>query len=246
GIIGFIIISAVVHVQAGAIFFFYLVGLTAYLALLAVLATYQFPGSSFGNGRVVIICLIPLLSISPIVTTWVTGYDSIVYLTVLFIFVLALLFGTRRVAARWVIWLQSVAPTSDKEISEWYSRTASPDKVAALEKLSGPAALQVAREKLCEGVAAERKRRSWTKATKDPLVEKLANCWEATIFLLDWYCRISDVKRPLPYSSTWNLQVGVAKDSLLQQQKGVRLHNAFILWRNAGDEIGCGIFYFLV
>ncbi|EON67197.1 hypothetical protein W97_06450 [Coniosporium apollinis CBS 100218] len=246
GIIGFIIISAVTHVQAGAIFFFYLVGFTSYLSLLAVLATYQFPGSSFGNGRVVIICLIPLLGISPILTTWVNGYDSIIYLSVLFFFVFALLLGTRRVAARWVTWLQHVSTTSDAEISKWYSSTASPDAVAALKDLSGPAALKVARERLSEEVFAERDRRLWSKATEDPLVKKLAECWDATVFLLDWYSRISDIKKPIPYSSTWNLQVGVAKDSLLQQQKGVRLHNAFILWRNAGDEIGCGILYFLV
>ena len=30
-----------------------------------------------------------------------------------------------------------------------------------------------------------------------------------------------------------------------QAQKGIKLHNSFIHWRNAGDEIGCGILYFL-
>jgi hypothetical protein len=30
-----------------------------------------------------------------------------------------------------------------------------------------------------------------------------------------------------------------------QSQKGIKLHNSFIHWRNAGDEVGCGILYFL-
>jgi hypothetical protein len=57
--------------------------------------------------------------------------------------------------------------------------------------------------------------------------------------------------------------VKVALDSLRQAQKGIRLHNAFLLWRQAGDEvcflqilekeplsdsskIGCTMLYFLV
>jgi hypothetical protein len=31
-----------------------------------------------------------------------------------------------------------------------------------------------------------------------------------------------------------------------QSQKGIKLHNSFIHWRTAGDEIYCGILYFLV
>jgi hypothetical protein len=85
-----------------------------------------------------------------------------------------------------------------------------------------------------------------SRSTADPLVQKLAKSWDATIFLLDWYCRLRDIRRPMPYSSTWNIEVRVAYDDLLQNQKGIRLHNSFIHWRNAGDEVGAGILYFLV
>ena len=56
----------------------------------------------------------------------------------------------------------------------------------------------------------------------------------------DWYCRYSDVIRPIPYSSAWNIQIKVALDTLRQAQHGIRLHNAFIHWRQAGDEVGAG------
>ena len=66
-LVGFIVISAVVNVQSGAVFVFYLFGLTSYLSVLAVLSTYQVPGSTFLNGRRAIICLIPTLLISPMI-----------------------------------------------------------------------------------------------------------------------------------------------------------------------------------
>jgi hypothetical protein len=92
----------------------------------------------------------------------------------------------------------------------------------------------------------ERERRFWQKHTDDLFVKQLADCWESTVFLLDWYARITETKRPIPYSSTWNLETQVALESMQQSQKGIRLHNSFIHWRTAGDEIYCGILYFLV
>lgn len=92
----------------------------------------------------------------------------------------------------------------------------------------------------------EKDRHFWSRSTTDAFVKDLASCWDSTIFLLDWYSRITDTKRPIPFSSTWNLETQVALESMQQSQKGIRLHNSFIHWRNAGDEIGCGILYFLL
>jgi hypothetical protein len=115
----------------------------------------------------------------------------------------------------------------------------------AFEGLTEPAILTLCRDALYNAVMLEKDRHFWQKPTSDPLIKKLAASWDSTIFLLDWYCRTSDVKRPIPYSSTWNLETQVAIDMMQQAQKGIRLHNSFIHWRNAGDEIGCGILYFL-
>lgn len=111
--------------------------------------------------------------------------------------------------------------------------------------LSEPAILALCRKELYNAVIKERNRRFWTKPTEDVFVKELAGCWDSTLFLLDWYSRLTDTKRPIPYSSTWNLETQVALESMQQSQKGIRLHNSFIHWRNAGDEVGCGILYFL-
>jgi hypothetical protein len=112
--------------------------------------------------------------------------------------------------------------------------------------LSEPAILALCRKELYDAVTKEKQRPFWRRPTEDLFVKKLAACWDATLFLLDWYCRVTDTKRPIPYSSTWNLETQVALESMQQSQKGIKLHNSFIHWRNAGDEIYCGILYFLV
>lgn len=112
--------------------------------------------------------------------------------------------------------------------------------------LSEPAILALCRKDLYDAVMTEKQRSFWEKPTEDVFVKRLSDCWDSTIFLLDWYCRITDTKRPIPYSSTWNLETQVALESMQQSQKGIKLHNSFIHWRTAGDEIYCGILYFLV
>lgn len=119
-LIGFIVISAVDGPRLGAIYFFYLVGLTSYLCLLAVLSTYQIPGSSFLNGRRVIIAVVPTLIISPIITIWIEGYDIIIYPCILFVFVSLLLLGTRHVATQWVTWYHDIKTLNDSDVKEWY------------------------------------------------------------------------------------------------------------------------------
>jgi len=40
------------------------------------------------------------------------------------------------------------------------------------------------------------------------------------------------------------LQCKASIDTLRDMQKGVKLHNVFIHWRHAGDEVWCGVFCF--
>ncbi|RMZ67489.1 Glycosyl transferase family 1 [Pyrenophora seminiperda CCB06] len=282
-LVGFIVISAVTGPSNGAVFFFYLFGLTTYLTVLAVLSTYQIPGSSFLNGRRIIIAVIPTLLISPILTIFVRGWDIVIYPGILYIFIILLVLGTRRVATQWVTWYHNIKTLNDSDVKEWYIKRHMEAERAADEasakanragkisdtvltvsdslnatsdvslcapeifrNMSEPAVLALCRDALHEAVLKEKGRRLWQKSTKDSFVKRLADCWDSTLFLLDWYARITETKRPIPYSSTWNLETQVALESMQQSQKGIRLHNSFIHWRTAGDEIYCGILYFLV
>ncbi|KAF2127910.1 glycosyltransferase family 4 protein [Dothidotthia symphoricarpi CBS 119687] len=278
-VIGFVAISTVESAEAGAVFFFYLFGLTAYFSTLAVLTTYRVPGSNFLAGRKVILMILPVHVISPILTIWISGFDVVIYLCSLFFIVTSLIFGIRRLFAQWAIWQHTIRTPSDAEVKEWFeqcqeagispylksgskdvetktstlggstittSSKSSSDELGVFQSLSQSAVLTLCREALHHAVMKEKNRRFWQKPTKDIFVKQLADCWDATIFLLDWYGRQTDTKRQLPYSSTWNLTTQVALENMHQSQKGIRMHNSFVHWRIAGDEIGCTVLYFLV
>jgi len=144
-LVGFVVITAVEGVRPAAIFFFYLLGLTSYLSVLAVLSTYQVPGSSFLNGRRVIIAVVPTLIISPLITIWVTGYDIVIYPCVLFVFVTLLILGTRRVATQWVTWYHNIKTLNDSDVKDWYVRANSKEKPStkSLEKSGEPSLIWI-------------------------------------------------------------------------------------------------------
>ncbi|KAL4882776.1 hypothetical protein BJY04DRAFT_186007 [Aspergillus karnatakaensis] len=246
GLIGFVVVSGVNGPRAGIVFYLYLVALTTYFSGFACLASFSYPGTSFLSGRKIIFLCIPILVISPIVTTF-TGHDSAIYISVIYVFIGALIFGLRRVASKWVTWYQKLRRTDDTEIRKWYIETHGEGDEKVFGALSDPAVLKLSREALLKDVSAEMNRWFFSRrTTKSTLVIELARDWEATNFLLDWYCRYADVPRPIPFSSSWNTQTKVALESLRAAQRGIRLHNAFIHWRQSSREIGCGVLYFIV
>lgn len=244
-LLGFVVMSGVKGPRAGIIFFLYFIALTVYLTTFAAIASFSFPGTSFLSGRKVILLCIPFLVVSPVVTMF-TGHDSAIYIAVLYVFIGMLVLGLRSVASKWGIWYQNIRKTNDTEVKKWFISAYGNDDEKVFGTMSDPAALKLAREALYRDVLAEKHRSFFKKHTTDSLVRELANDWDATNFLIDWYCRYSDTPRPIPLSSSWNIQTKVALETLQSSQKGIRLHNAFIHWREAGDEVGCGVLYFLV
>lgn len=248
GFIGFACTGATGKIGAynGLIFFLYLIVLTMYLSLLAALANYQFTGSAFQSGRAVIICCIPVLFLSPLITMFVPYHDITIYLCVLYVFVTLLLLGVRTTGSRWTTWYQKIELVTDTELREWYLNKRVATSRDSLEKMSDPALLRLARQAINHDIAVERRLRMFVNKSKDPLVAKLVKSYEATDFLMDWYCRFSGVKKPILYSSAWNVTTKVALFSLQKSQLGIRFHNGFLHWRQAGDEIGCTMLYFIV
>ncbi|KAJ6032272.1 Glycosyl transferase family 1 [Penicillium herquei] len=245
GLIGFIAISIVSSPRAGIVFYLYLVSLTIYFCTFAALATFSYPGSAFLSGRKAIILCIPLLFLSPIITIF-AGYDSVVYICVLYVFAGALLFSLRSTFSNWMTWYQSIRCTDDAEIRQWYISAHGDGNEKAFAMMSDPAVLKLSREALLHDIHLEISRGFFSKKTDDQLVKELARDWASTNFLLDWYCRYADVSRPIPFSSSCNIQTKVALDTLRNSQKGLRLHNAFVHWRQSSNEIGCGILYFVL
>ncbi|CZR58560.1 related to glycosyl transferase [Phialocephala subalpina] len=247
GLLSFIIIGIVKGFYASIVFFLYFFILSMYLTLLATLAIYQYPGYMFQSGRVVIMTRIPILFISPILTLFI-GHDLIVYLCVLAGFLVSLFHGARGIISQWSTWYLNIPSVTDHEVVDWYtekkvSTMSHPDNLGGTIDL---AATPLPRRALLADVLEEHNRRLGSKSTSDEFVLRLAKGYTATTFLMDWYCKYSRTEKPYPYSPTWNLQCKAAVQTLLDMQKGLKFHNAFIHWRFAGDEVWCGILYFVI
>jgi hypothetical protein len=241
GLIALVIIGIVKGFYAGLIFFIYFVFLTTYLSSLATLAIYQLPDFMFQSGRLVIMQCIPILLISPILTLWV-HHDIIIYPCVMGLFLISLILGARRIIAKWGTWYHNIPTVTDKDVAAWYMKTAG----ISAKDLAELGASPLPRKTLQIAVDKELNSSRWSKSTSDELVRKLAEGHEATIVLMDWYCKYSRTKMPFPYSPTWNLQTKAAVDTLRDMQKGLKLHNAFVHWRHAGSEVWCGVLYFVL
>ncbi|KAK4561665.1 hypothetical protein LTR86_004344 [Recurvomyces mirabilis] len=244
GGMAFIIIGILDGFYGAWIFFFYYVILTSYLTLLATLALYQVPGFSFQSGRTVIVAWVPILFVPPLLTLWL-GHDIIVYPCVLTILVVGLVVGTRNVMGQWATWYFNMSFATDGEVVDFYKQLSGPkDEVPSY--VTDLATTPAPRKALAEAVWKERHRPWWRKSTSSALVKRLAEGSDATSFLMDWYTKYSRTKMPYTFSPTWNLQCKTAVDTLQDLQKGLRMHNAFIHWRFAGNETWCGAFYFVI
>jgi hypothetical protein len=191
---------------------------------------------------------VPILLISPILTLWVLHHDVLIYLCVMATFLISLLLGARTIISQWSNWYLKIPCITDYDAVKWYEKkkASSDSSPGVLGTTTDLAATPLPRKALLADVLAERNRRPWKKSTTDELVLRLAEGYSATMFLMDWYCKYSRTKMPFPYSPTWNLQCKAAVETLRDIQKGLKLHNAFIHWRNAGDEVWCGILYFII
>jgi glycosyltransferase involved in cell wall biosynthesis len=172
--------------------------------------------------------------------------DIAVYFCVLTVFLVALLLGARKVIAQWSTFYLNIPATSDTEIIDWYTKKQAEcssllDLTDSREEL-----LPQARRVLFAAVVKQRDRYFFQRSTKDPLVRKLADGYSSTQFLMTWYCRFKRTPMPFPYSTTWNLTVSAALEMMINMQKGLKLHSAFLHWRHTGNDIWSGLLYFIV
>lgn len=186
---------------------------------------------------------IPILFISPLLTLWI-GHDLTVYLCVLTFFLTTLLWRVRRRMSQWSTWYLNIPIVTDAEVVDWFVKTreaAEPRK--EMEDVAGDGQ---PRKAIHMAVLKECNRRFWKKRTADALVAKLADGYSSTVFLMSWYSKYKRSGMPLPYSATWNLTLKAGLESMMNMQKGLKLHSAFLHWRHTGLDIWSGLLYFVV
>ncbi|KAL3441768.1 hypothetical protein BJX65DRAFT_322050 [Aspergillus insuetus] len=230
--------------RSGVIFLVYLIILTTYLMVVSAMSIYEMQGHRFQSGRLVIVTCVPILLTSPLLTTWI-HHDIVIYPSVLAIFLVVLLFSARRVVSKWNTWYLGIPCVTDEGVVDWYQRThmsRNPDGTWKGETPPYP----TIRQTLWDRVQQEQsfRLRIWPRSTPDPFVQRLAKGHPAVILLLTWYCKYMGTRLPLPYSTTWNLQLKSAIESLVAMQKGLKQHSSFLHWVHSGQEVWGGLLYF--
>lgn len=86
-----------------------------------IMATMHQKGSPLSSGRVVLWRTIPVLFISPILSSFLNGHDLIIYLTVGYVFLLMVLYQYRKLCHEWMNWLDIIPMVSEKNVLEWHS-----------------------------------------------------------------------------------------------------------------------------
>lgn len=125
-----------------------------------------------------------MLFISPLLTIFIPYNDAAIYLTVLYVFILLLLLGVRRTGSRWTTWYQKIALIDDAALRSWFVERLSLSEKEDIQKLTDPKVLILARQSLQREVMAEQRKTIFAKASSDPLISKLVESYQATIFLM--------------------------------------------------------------
>jgi hypothetical protein len=246
-VLGFVFFTAFVGPYAGLIFFCYFMLLSTYFTCMGALCVLHWGDHPLPSGRTAVGKCLMLLLVSPIVTTYVHGWDIAVYLPMLAIFTVTLYITTFRLLATWTNWLADCPTPKDDDILDWYARSfGDGTHESVFAGLTAPGALERARLEFSAQVTRERHRRFWQKPTQDPFVAEIAAKQHLTSAILKWYSGHFHAFIPLPYSSTWALQSKVALDTLRSFDKGLAPHSAFILWRHCSPEVAFGVIYFVL
>jgi hypothetical protein len=241
GIVGF---SLAYDVAVGFIFAAYVIIITTYLNLLGIMATMHQADSPITSGRTVIWRTIPVILISPVLSTFVSGYDLVIYLPVTYGFLLLLLWQYRRLCHEWSEWMNKIPTFTEKDVLEWYGKTLNSgtdsDDKAENQNKDAQNALRLA----VGGYQVRSRDAVRNGHMKDAFVSKVA----AGMPFVSWLFKKSapDGKAPEPFTTSWFTQLGEAVKQQRQLSRGLKEHNVLMLFRQAKYDLAQNLGLFLV
>lgn len=182
---------------------------------------------------------IPILFISPILTTFVNGHDLLIYLLVIYTFVIALLISFRNLLHEWTTWLAKVPSVKEKDLMTWYN-SINKDKQ---DSASGGDSQDLAsRARLALRLAVhEYRNRSLlrkifsSEPKMDPFVKKMGIGHPYALWLLEK--EAGGAALPEIYTTTWFVQLELAFANQRQLTRGLKEHSQFITFRYSKYDV---------
>ncbi|KAF4554721.1 Hypothetical protein D9617_3g017890 [Elsinoe fawcettii] len=233
---------------AGFIFVLYLFALTTFLNVLGIFATMHRPGSPLTSGRIAMWKCIPILLISPIVTTFVNGHDLLIYMLVIYLFLFCLLLTFRNLCHEWTTWQAKVPTIKEKDLIAWFkAKVADEDDEEDEDEDTDDNLLAVeARDLLQAEVRRYHSRSLYVKIfyrVADDFVKKMAVGHPYAMWLLEK--EAGGAELPEMYTATWFVQLELALGNQRQLVRGLREHSPFITFRYSKYDLGQNVGLFL-
>ncbi|KAG9880485.1 glycosyltransferase family 4 protein, partial [Aureobasidium melanogenum] len=244
---GFFAFGAQVSWFDGFVFLIYLYALTTFLNLLGMFATMHRLGCPLRSGRTAMWRCVPILFVSPILTTFVNGHDLLIYLLIIYTFVIALLITFRDLLHEWTTWLSKVPSAKEKDLIAWYNSKMKKEQ----ESSSGGDSQDIAaRARFALRLAVhEFRNRSffrqmfYPEPDVDPFVKKMGIGHPYALWLLEK--EAGGAELPAIYTTTWFVQLELAFANQRQLMRGLKEHSQFITFRYSKYDLGQNVGLFL-
>lgn len=197
-------------------------------------------GSPLTSGRVVLWRTIPLLAISPLVSTFVVGHDLAIYLSVTLVFVILLLVQYRSLCNEWSTWMSKVPKFAERDVTAWYEK-----KIGQIREKDGEEAGQALKEAAQKALRKDvealngGKLKLFRRRTQDSFVASAASGLPLAQWLLEKGSE--GAKLPDAFSNTWFVQLELAVKTQQQMVRGLKEHSAFFLFRYAKYDVSGGL-----
>ncbi|PNY28004.1 Uncharacterized protein TCAP_02071 [Tolypocladium capitatum] len=244
GVCGLIGFTVEYSVAVGFVFVAFLIVITTYLNLLGVMATMHQPASPITSGRTVLWRTIPVLLLSPIISSFINGHDLIIYLPVAYTVILLLLYQYRQLCREWTGWMKNIPDIANKDVLEWYMSTPE-SQTRDMEKTENQS--EIAQEALRTALVSYT-RHSRGAVSSGLMNDKFVGRVARGMPYIDWLFKKTNPDANVPdlFSGAWYTQLGEAKKQQQQVSRGLKEHNIMLLFRNARYDLGQNLGLFLV
>jgi hypothetical protein len=250
-ICGLVAFSLTKSVSAGFVFAAYMICISTYLNILGVLSTMHLYEAPLTSGRKLILQTLPLLLISPILSTFINGHDLAIYFPVMYTFLIIILYRYRRLCEEWSSWMDNIPRCTEKQILDWYTDQLSSgnrQEDEPRDDLKGQDIdIEAARDAFTAAVtdcSRNNKVASIGKSKPDNLIR----CVSKGLPYIEWLLKktSSQGAPPQRFTTAWFTQLSEAINQQQQVRRGLKEHSAFTLLRLSRHDVGQNLGLFLV
>lgn len=205
------------------------------------MATMHQRGSPLTSGRTVLWRTIPLLFISPILSSLVNGHDLKIYLPVMYGFLLATLIQYRKLCHEWSSWLTKVPTVTTSDVDDWYSaKLGDPQSDTtstwALDGAESDSVSVLAQRAFRQAVKVQSQRLPGA-AGSDLLVAEVSRGLPFAQWLLRKGHEEDESAIPEPFSGAWFAELQTALKTQQQLSRSLKEHSVFMLFRFARFDV---------